>query len=100
MLPKCGSTRPLGGCAHFQSEAQLYCPGSVLLCTELRTPIRSSGEEENEDTAQLQKDIQRVRDALQAEGEATSKMRADCADAESPAAVAMHTGKSLTCQAQ
>lgn len=43
-------------------------------CAELRTPERSSGDENNEDTAQLLKDIQKVREELQQEEEATSNL--------------------------
>ena len=67
----------------------------VTICTELRTPERSSGDEENEDTAQLLKDIKRVREELQLE-EATIKTCPESASAKSPLALSAHAGKNGT----
>ena len=68
-----------------------------MLCTELRTPIRDDGGEENEDTMQLAKDIQKVREALQTEGEATSQLRCSSAEAALPASSPEHAGELSKC---
>ena len=66
---------------------------NLMLCTELRTPIRDDEGEENEDTMQLAKDIQKVREALQTEGEATSQLRCSSDDAALPASSPAHAGE-------
>ncbi len=63
-------------------------------CAELRTPVRSSGDEENEDTAQLLKDIQKVREDLaQSEGEATSQRHSVSGLAGSASPLPGHLGQ-------
>ncbi|CAL5220532.1 g2566 [Coccomyxa viridis] len=72
------------------SEGDTYFDTSKV--KELRTPERSSGDENNEDTAQLLKDIQKVREELQQEEEATSNMHPSIAGAKSPLALPAQQG--------
>ena len=56
--------------------------------------MRSSGDEENEDTAQLLKDIQKVREDLaQSEGEATSRRHSVSGVAGSDPSFPRHSGQ-------
>ncbi|CAK0783543.1 hypothetical protein CVIRNUC_006742 [Coccomyxa viridis] len=74
------------------SEGDTYFDTSKV--KELRTPVRSSGDEENEDTAQLLKDIQKVREDLaQSEGEATSQRHSVSGLAGSASPLPGHLGK-------
>lgn len=85
-------------CLHLRAKHSTKSDICFCLHTELRTPIRSSGEEENEDTAQLQKDIQKVREAMQSEGEATSKRRLSTDVTDSPPSSPAHPGNTpLAC---